>query len=177
MKVGSMDNDEDNSEESEIPRIYVDIRIRRTIGIMPPMALAAWQKLKGVFFLGSIVATFFLILRPQFPVQGSFRIVVCLFLAWLLWDQVFARRHYGVSHVLITTKGVLFSDENLYVRWEEIQDWKHAGSLLRLRPKPGFGAKGLFAPRELDIPLTEANGEFLLDMFREKVERWRPDKS
>ncbi len=171
-------NDSKNQESSDdgLTIIHADIRLTRRISLLPPMAMRLWQGMKFVLLIISLAGMLFVVIRPDVEVTEIPRYVMCLIVIWQLWEHLVARRRYGVSHILVTTKGVCFTDENIYVRWEEIESWKNDGRLLRMKPKPGFGPRGFMAPRECDIPLTDRNREFLLDIFREKVARWRPDK-
>ena len=162
-------------EGDDIPRVYVDIRLTRRMGALSPAATRMWQALKGVLFLVSAIAILGLTIMPRANVPLNVRIALAAMAVWLFWDQVVSRRHWGASHILLTTKGVLFTDENVYVRWDDIESYKVAGNLLRMRPKAGHRPAGLFAPSELDIPLTEGNREHVLELFREYgVPAWRP---
>ncbi len=165
----------DETPEDDLPYIHVDIRLTRRIGILPPMAMALWQGMKAVFLIASLLGMFVLVIKPEIQVSDSLRYIMVLMVVWQVWDQLIARRRYGTSHILVTTKGVCLTDENIYVRWEEIESWKNDGNLLRMKPKPGFGPKGFMAPSECDIPLTDRNRAFLLEKFREKVPRWKPE--
>ena len=165
-----------NSGEDGLTIIHADIRLIRRIGVLPPIAMKLWQGLKLFLFLASLLGVIFVAVRPTVDVPELLRWVMCSMVVWQIWEHMVARHRYGVSHILVTTKGVCFTDENIYVRWEEMESWKNDGKLLRLKPKAGFGPRGFMAPTECDIPLTDRNREFLLDIFREKVPRWRPDK-
>ncbi len=173
--MSTSDNQDTTQDEDAPPVIHVDIRLTRRIGTLPPMAMQLWQGFKGVLFLLSLVGIMFVTLRPETEVHEALRYTMCFMVLWQVWDKLVARHRYGVSHILVTTKGVCFTDDNIYVRWEDIESWKNDGRLLRMRPKPGHGPKGFLAPKECDIPLTENNREFLLDLFRERVSRWRPE--
>ena len=161
-------------DDGEMPVIHVDIRLTRRIGVLPPMAMKSWQAMKSVLFFASLIGIFYAVLRPEAEIHEAIRYTMVFILVWQVWDQIIARHRYGVSHILVTTKGVCFTDDNIYVRWEEIENWKNDGNLLRMKPKAGFGPKGIFAAKECDIPLTEQNREFLLELFRERVPRWKP---
>ncbi|MCA9320157.1 MAG: hypothetical protein KDB53_05455 [Planctomycetes bacterium] len=162
-------------EGDDIPQVFVDIRLVRRIGSLSPMVMAMWQGAKGLLFLGALALTLAFLVIPDFNLAHQLRIALAVILAWQVWDQVVAHRNYGLSHILLTTKGVLMTEENLYLRWEEIDSWKQQGNLLRFKPKPGFGAKGLFAASELDVPLSQGNRELVLELFRENVARWKPE--
>lgn len=162
------------AEEDEIPRIHADIQLRRTIASLPESTMRAWGNLKRLAFLAALAGLFYICLVPEARVEMTGRLIVVLVVAWMLWDQVFARRRIGTSHILVTTKGVLLTEDNVYVRWEEMESFQHAGDLLRFKLRPDAGPRGLFAPRSFDIPLTANNREFLLELFRERVERWKP---
>ena len=163
-------------EGDDIPQIFLDIRLRRTIGSLPPLALSMWLGLKAAMFLASLAGVVALTILPDAEVGLNLRIALSVVLVWLFYEHVLARRHYGVSHILATTKGVLFSDENIYVRWEDIESYKAAPDLLRFRPAPGHGPKGLFAPKELDIPLNDGNRDHIVELFRDNgVKKWKPE--
>ncbi|MCB9833214.1 MAG: hypothetical protein H6807_12135 [Planctomycetes bacterium] len=174
-------------EEDEIPRIYADIELRRTIAGLPQSTIRIWLAFKRLIFLAALGGLFYMVLVPAISaapdstggyavkdVPEGGRYLITAVVAWMLWDQVFARRRLGTSHILVTTKGVLLTEDNVYLRWSEMESFQNDGKLLRFRLKPGAGPSQAFAPRTYDLPLTQANREFLLDLFREKVERWKP---
>lgn len=164
-----------DTSEDDLPIIHVDIRLTRRIGVLPPMAMAMWQGMKAFLAIASLLGMFVVVLRPELEVGEALRYAMCLIVLWQFWEHLIAKNHYGTSHILVTTKGVCLTAENIYVRWDDIENWKNDGKLLRMRPKSGHGPKGFMAAKECDIPLTESNREFLLEIFREKVPRWRPD--
>ena len=141
------DHEQDAAEE-DLPIIHVDIRLTRRIGSLPPIAMSLWQGFKGILALCSLAGMFLLVLRPEVEVDESLRYAMALMVFWQFWEQVISRTSYGTSHILVTTKGVCFTDENIYVRWSEIESWKNDGKLLRMRPKDGFGPRGFMAPKE-----------------------------
>lgn len=162
--------------DDDIPRIWVDIRVTRKLGMLSPAATGMWQTVKAVLFFGALALTIAQSVYPAAGIPANVRIACALVVAWLVYEFVIARRSYGVSHILVTTKGVLFTEENVYLRWEELESFQVGGGLLRLRPKPGYGPEGLFAPRDLDVPLSDQNRELLLDLCRENgVPAWKPE--
>ncbi|MFT7618383.1 MAG: hypothetical protein ACI97A_002026 [Planctomycetota bacterium] len=171
------DTSQSESTEDDLPIIHVDIRLTRRIGVLPPLAMSMWQGFKAFLSLASLLGMFLIVLKPEVGVGEGLRYAMCLIVLWQFWEHIVARTQYGVSHILVTTKGVCFTDENIYVRWNDIENWKNDGKLLRMRPKDGHGPRGFMAPKECDIPLTEMNREFLLEIFRERVPRWRPDSN
>lgn len=161
--------------DDDTPRIWVDIRLTRKLGSMSPDATRMWQGAKGVIFFVALALTIVQSVYPAAGIPANLRIACALMIAWLVYELIIARRSYGVSHILVTTKGMLFTEENVYVRWEDIESYQVGGGLLRVRPTPGHGAKGLFAPKDLDVPLSDQNRELLLDLCRENgVPPWKP---
>ena len=150
-------------------------RLERSSGSMPPVAMACWQGLKSVAFLLSLAGALAYLCWDEFTPTLNLRIVMACIIGWQFWEQVIARRRYGISHILLTSKGVLFTEENVYVKWEDIESYMQHGDMLRFKPAPGCGPRGLFARSELDIPLSKANREFVLDLFKERVTRWKPE--
>ena len=162
-------------EGDDVPRIWVDIRLVRRIRSLPPMAVRAWQALKNLLFVACLASGVALLTVEGLDAPQGLRLLIGVGMVWLVWDQVIARRRPGVSHILLTTKGVLLTDENVYVRWEEIEGWQLGSNLLRFKPKPGFGATGLFAPTWLEIPLAPQNKDIVLEHFREHAKVWKPE--
>lgn len=161
-------------EGDDIPKIFASIKLRKSLGVLPPGAQSAYLVFKGAVFLVGLAIAITCIITPDFIRGTGLRIPLAVLVGWFYYDQVVARRNYGTSHVLVTSRGVLLTDENVYVYWDDIESYQHAGNVVRFRPKPGAGPAGLFAPKELDVPINDANREVVLDEFRSRVKRWKP---
>jgi hypothetical protein len=160
--------------QDEDPIVWLHIRLNKRMGSLPPMAVRAWTGLKWLFFLFGIGATFFALLVPGGLPTEIGRYLVALLLAWFIWDRVFTRGRLGLSHILVTSRGVVFTEHDLYLMWDEIESYQLSPELLRIKPKPGRGPSDWRGTRELDLPVTVRNREILRDLFGENVERWKP---
>ncbi len=164
---------EELERDDALPRIYVDIRITRRIRSLPPMTVAIWQAMKKVLFLGAILLAALALSWPEFEISQGLGIAASIMIVWQVWENMIARSHYGVSHILLTTKGILFTAENVYVHWEDVEEWAASGDLLRLTPAPRARPGGLFAPSTLDIPLAHKSRRLVLEVFRREAPRNR----
>lgn len=164
-------------EGDDVPRVIVTIKLRRSIGSLPVAAQHLWSAVKAaVFLIGTAAAVVTTIWPNALALPLQLRIAIALVVIWFVWDRTWARRTSGTSYILVTTHGVLISDENLYVKWDEIESYQIGSDRVRLRPKPEARPTGAFAPREFDIPLDAANRPLIADLFAENVSRWSPDR-
>lgn len=144
----------DDADDDDYPRVYADIRILRRWKGIPPTAAAVWQTVKGLGFAACGVVALATLLGAFEP-SLQLAIFTAFMLCWATWEHVFARHRPGTSHVLVTERGILFTSENVYLRWEEIAQWGGDQKLVRVRPKPGAGRGGWFAPSEYLVPLND----------------------
>jgi len=166
--VASLDELE---RDDALPRIYVDIRITRRIRSLPATTVAIWQGMKKVLFLGAVLLAVLALCWPDFVISQGLGIVAAILIVWQIWENMIARSHYGVSHILLTSKGILFTAENVYIPWEDVESWAASGDLLRLTPSPQARPGGLFAPSTLDIPLAHKSRHLVLEVFRKEAPR------
>ncbi|MEZ6195057.1 MAG: hypothetical protein R3F20_04900 [Planctomycetota bacterium] len=161
-------------DDAESPIVWVHIRLTKTMVRFPPFAVATWMFAKRLLFVLGVLGVIYALVAPRQLEPSTIRYVLVALLAWLLWDQIVAPKGYGKSHILVTTRGVVFTEHNLYLDWDDIANYQLSPELLRLEPKPGRGPGALFGKRRLDIPVTPRNREILRDLFAENVERWKP---
>ena len=145
------------------------------MGALNPTTTRLWQGAKTVLLFATLITTIVQSVYPAADIPANLRVVCAVIVTWLIYEFVIARPNYGVSHILVTTKGMLFTEHNVYVRWEEFESFQIGNGLLRMRPKPEAAPVGFFAPKDLDVPLSEQNRELLLELCRENgVPPWKP---
>lgn len=162
-------------EDDDRPVVHVALRIKKGVRSMPGFAGIAWSALKTVLLVVFLGLALWIVIDEAADVRTGGRWLIALGLVFGLYDRVMVRPRLGTFHVLVTDRGILFSEHQLYLPWDGIESYQIAGDLLRVRAKPEHAPRGLLAPRELDVPLTAANRPILTELFRERAPRWRPD--
>lgn len=168
------DPETDVEDHAEDPIVWVHIRLTKRMGALPPMAVRTWSIFKALLFLGGLVGALYALLVPEGLPTDLARYLVALLLVWFAWDRVFVRGKLGLSHILVTSRGVVFTEYDIYLMWDEIESYQLSPEVLRLKPAPGKGPGDWRGARELDIPVTPRNREILRDLFAENAKRWKP---
>ncbi len=157
-------------DTTELPVVYVSLRINRRLGVLPLLAQNTVQVLKGLVFAAACAALIWWTLSGHNEATMPLRISVIGGLLWMIWDRVLSRTRYGYTHIFVTTKGVMFGSYDLYLDWDHIESYQISDSKLKVAPHPEHRPKRWPAPKTLDIPVTKKNREILSELFRENVE-------
>ena len=105
--------DDSSREPLETTAVLSTIRIRRTLMHLSPFALHSWLLFKNTLFAGAFCCTIAQVWIPEFLVP--FRLVFQLILVWAIQSLILTRHKAGVSYLLVTTRGVLVTDLNIYL--------------------------------------------------------------
>lgn len=134
---------------------------------LSPFALQGWLLFKNTLFLAAFAITLAQVWIPD--LMTPFRLVFQLILLWALQSTVLTQHKPGLSYILITTRGVLISDLNVYLDWNDIAAYSAAPTLIRLRTEPGAIPSWSGGARTIDVPLATSNRTDVKDAFREYV--------
>ncbi len=151
----------------ERTEVISTIRIRRTMLHLSPFALQGWVLFKNSLFVAAFVLTLAQTWIPGFV--EPLRLVAQLVLIWAIQSTILTQHKPGLSFMLVTTRGILISDINVYLDWKEIDAYSAAPTLIRLRTKPGAVPSLMNGPKTIDVPLATSNRTEVKDAFREFV--------
>ena len=159
----------DDAPDDDSPRIHIHMRLRRTMGFLPPMGVKAWLWLKSLVMLAALAVAVVHLMTPAVVTSETLRWVVGLIVVWFVYDQLANRYQYGTSHIIVATNGVFFTEDNIHLRWEDIESYSAEPTLLRLKPRPAALPGGLFVRRRYEIPITDRTREPLLEAFQDNA--------